>query len=300
MFTYGKELKQKKDYQLKDLYSQINNSELPMLLLPKDKTLTIEYYIKECGLNNALVKEFNNYYAIILARKYVRANRNLPNQFLTSMILIKDNNIKKINSCCWECKNKLKGIVGECIEHSTYNHSTTYPRCEFDFSSLPETTIDLSNKYLIKVNNLNTTSPFLVRTDFYSYYSEARDWDILSETEFTMKRIKSNKQLYRDKAKTSKRKKEKIEKYCSKCIFQCETRRINTINVTKKCCLTYEQAIKKGFFKKVKFLNSTSIYRQGAFINLTKMKGWNGNDCYSGEDVNSFALTENEFNKEGE
>ena len=292
MITYGKELKSKKKFSLSDLYSQKECGEYKLILLPKTETLTLEYYIRECNLNNAIVKEQDTFYTIIVGRLNNKSDGfSFPIDYNSKMLIIKNKEISKLNRICSLCKHKLKGIMGECKEKNRYGNIIS--KCCYDFQSLPETTIDLSNKYFIKINNLNLDSPFFVRMNEY-YYNRCDNKEyLIDRTKFTMEQININKGKYRLKCKTGKLKKEKIKNFCSKCVFSCESRLINTSNVNKKCCLPYEQAVKSGFFKDLTLLNSTSIYRQGGYL---KNKCLPEKVARFSQRSTSIALTENKYN----
>ena len=110
-----------------------------------------------------------------------------------------------------------------------------------------ETDIDLSKMRMVSNGMLSTDNPFTVNQS-------------LDNMKFRREVIKVNAEKFIGRSNCGKNKKKKMANHCPKCIFQCDSKLITTDNVDNKCCLTYEQALKNGFFKDLKFLNSTSIY----------------------------------------
>lgn len=67
--------------------------------------------------------------------------------------------------------------------------------------------------------------------------------------------------MWKNRANTTKLKRKKVKNWCPKCIFSCESKLITMDNVNNKCCLTYEQALKNGFYKDLRWDLTTSLYR---------------------------------------
>jgi hypothetical protein len=158
--------------------------------------------------------------------------------------------------------DKLKGIVDECSTTNTWNKQRE-KACVYNLL-LPETDMDLSKMRLISNGMLSTKNPF-------SKYQG------LDRMKFSRAVIETNAEKFIGRSNCSKNKKKKMTNHCSRCIFQCDSKLINTDNVENKCCLTYDQALKSGFFKDLSIKNTTSIYETGVYVDDCKIGGYGDN-----------------------
>lgn len=270
MIIPGKKWNRKDILEMKQYYAQSKKGDYDGILLSPDWTM--EEMIKELHINNAIVKQESNAWLIFTPR--VKANNYYGSSLeekLKMVYVVKDGNIEKTQSLCHYCKDRLKGVVDVCYYEDSYGHK--YKRCNFVLT-LPETDIDLSKLKLISNGMLHKHNAFAV-------YSS------LNEVSFNKSVIQRNKEAFKRRGQVSRKTTEKVEKYCGKCIFQCETQLMNSGNVDNKCCITYSQALKRGFFKQMKIHHGTSIYRDGVYFGDEKVNRWG----------NRIPLTENKWNQ---
>ncbi len=149
--------------------------------------------------------------------------------------------------------------MDECTTLNTWNKQKER-QCVFDLG-LPETSVDLTGMKEVSNGLLNTHSAF-------------RNDSCLSEISFSWPVINRNIEAYTARANCTKNKPKKMDKHCSRCIFECSSKLINSNNVGNKCCLTYDQAIKSGFFKDMKIKVTTSIYENGVIVGESKIGGY--------------------------
>jgi hypothetical protein len=271
MIRYGKRLNKKKIPGTDMMYTIHGKDNFKCIALSKDKT--IEERVKDLHIDNAIIKKDVNCLRIWIGPRAKvgdvrRYWRRTPENFEDDIYVVQQGKVEHLSKLCYICKDKMKGIVDECTTINQYS-SQKESACEYKLT-VPDTTIDLSQMREVSNGMLNTNSPF--RNDV-----------TLEEISFTRKTIDTNIALYKGRAMCGVNKKKKVKNHCPKCIFQCDWKLINTKNVNNKCCLTYEDALKNGFFKDLKFNNSTSIY------NGEVMFGWG----------RQIALNENKYNKQG-
>lgn len=286
MITYGKKVDRKKITSADKLYTlwRYTDPTGRSILLPRSKEL--KDYVAELKIDNGICKIHTNCIQFWLADRKIPipANNSWRHNyesgaFKTDFYLIQKGKITHYKSLCEICKDRLKGLVGECKDTDTSSYRHNLEVCYYDLN-IPETTMDLSNYKAISNGLLCKDNPF-------------RQYVQMEDISFDLKNIKHNLERFRDRYKCGKLKKLKKEKYCSKCIFSCDDKLIRTTNVKNKCCLTYDQALKNGFFKDIKIYNTTSIYNNGVYIKQgkghEKLTGWNRH----------IVLQENKYNNYG-
>lgn len=264
MIQYGKRLNKKKMCTLDKMYTIQGKGENQNILLAYAGK-TLEDRVKELKIDNAIIRKETNCLRIwISPRKrdtgmrgyYYRQNAGDWDKGFISVI---NGEIKSHTKLCYLCKDKMKGIVDECTTQNTWNKQME-KQCVYDIV-VPETTMDLSNMKEVSNGLLNNHSAFRANSS-------------LEEISFSWEVINKNVEVFKSRANCSKKKPEKIKNHCSRCIFECSSKLINSGNVDNKCCLTYEQALKSGFFKDMRLKVTTSIYENGVFVDDCKIGGW--------------------------
>ena len=264
MITYGSNINKKKITTSDNLYTLYQSTGLEASILLPSKP--IEDYVEELKIDNAIGRAEKNCIRLWIADR--KQNPKDPNgrnyrynysngDFRKDFFVVKNKEVTFYKSLCDLCKDRVKGIVGECKDkdssHSYYNNSE---QCFYDINLEPMT-MDLSKYYKISNGLLSKENPF-------------KQYVSLEDMDFDLSVIKKNLERFRDRYKCGKLKKSKLNKYCTKCIFACDTRLIKTTNVRNKCCLTYDRALKNGFFKDIKIHNTTSIYNGEVYIKSGK------------------------------
>jgi hypothetical protein len=286
MVTYGVRVNRKKldkETSVADMYSVWTGHRERSILVPNKG---IQHYIDKTGLDNAFVRETDNFLQIWIEPRKLEAvkspsyggNSNYCNGiFRKDFYYVSNGKVESFKTLCDFCKDKVKGIVEECKEKNSWNDS--YQESCYYSLSVPETTMDLSKMRHIGNGLITKESPFCFNHSLESLV-------------FKIDTIKQNLQQFRDRYQCGKLKKTKLVKYCSKCIFQCENRMIKTSNVRNKCCLTYKQAVKNGFFKDIKIVHGTSIYRNGIMIkngtHYDALQRWNSSIIGKENKYNNF------------
>lgn len=291
MITFGKKVDRKKITSVDNLYTQwrYTNPIDRSILLPKKD---LKEYVKELKIDNGICKIHNHCIQFWMTdRKISSTEKNswrydyANGAFKTDFYLIQKGQITHYKSLCEICKDRLKGVVGECKDPNKFSYKSIGGRevCYYDLN-IPETAMDLSSYSNISNGLLCKDNPF-------------RQYVQIEDMIFDLKNIKYNLVRFKDRYKCGKLKIQKKEKYCSKCIFSCDDKLIHTTNVRNKCCLTYAQALKNGFFKDIKIQNSTSIYN-GEILIKTNSKS-NHYERLMGWNSKGIVLQENKYNNYG-
>lgn len=266
MITWGKRLNKKKMPTLDMMYTIQGRGEEDQNILLAHAGKTLEDRVKELKIDNAIIRKEANCLRIwISPRKRIKNKHSYyhhqnAGDWDKNVWIVRGGKLEYFSKLCYMCKDKMKGIVDECKEPNSYNPNNMERSCIYDLT-IPDTSIDLSSMREVSNGMLNSHSAF-------------RNDCALSEINFSWPTINKNKEAYAARANCSKNKPEKMKKHCSRCIFECSSKLINSNNVGTKCCLTYDQALKSGFFKNMKVKVTTSIYENGVFVDDCKLGGW--------------------------
>lgn len=123
MITKGKVLKslaKKNITTVEGFYSLYPKSyyEEECYILPKTEKLNLQYYIDNLALNNAIVSDQITFFAV-LARNHVPATEtreyNDAGIFNKNIFVVINKQVTRYGSICAICKDKLKGVVDECV-----------------------------------------------------------------------------------------------------------------------------------------------------------------------------------------
>lgn len=272
MIIYGKRLNKKKMCTLDKMYTIQGKGEDTSILLAH-AGVSLADRIKDLKIQNAIIRQETNCWRIWIGprKRFVKQGgyyyRQNAVDFEHNITVVDNGVIQNYSKLCYVCKDKMKGIVDECTQKSHWNN-TMEKCCNFDLT-IKETDIDLSSMREVSNGLLNSHSAF--RNDSH-----------LSEISFSWPIINKNVEAYKARATCSKVKPKKIKNHCSRCVFDCSSKLITSSNIGNKCCLTYDQAIKSGFFKDMKIKVTTSIYNNGVFVDGAKIGGWG--DKITGEE----------------
>ena len=294
MIIEGRKYTSQKKFELKNSYTTVQfDYDKIAYLIPKLKG-SLEEIIASYKINNALMVEYQEVYAILdvaSTGESTNYNYNYGNRigiwstFHSKMYHITNNKATTIPNACSICKHKLRGIVGECKEKYPYN-ATFREVCKWDFTKYyndNDLSVDFSSGYFITARRVNRDNAFVQHTG-------------VNDIDYSQETFDKNKAKYKIKARAIKLKKAKLEKHCTRCIFSCEHKLIKSENVQNHCCLTYEQALKSEFFKDIKLINSTSMYRQG--VRLPNVYNVSGYSNWYNEGIKKIALHETKYQKE--